>query len=172
MTASLPRTADIFHVGFVVPNIEEAQSQLGAAMDLSWTAIELRDMPVIGPKGRAVVPLRFVYSTGDEPRMELMEPIENTVWQIPIREGSLASAHHIGVWSDDLAGASARLTAAGMPLLMTFDDGSGDGRAVRFAYHQLPGGPLVELVDVARRPVLEAWFRGEDYPMHDAPPEH
>jgi hypothetical protein len=171
MMPSMPTTSDIFHIGFVVPNIEEAQAQLGAALDLTWTDIELREMPVVGPNGRAVVPLRFVYSTGAEPRLELMEPIEGTVWRIPTREGALASAHHIGVWCDDLAEASARLVAAGMPLLMTYDDGSGDGRAVRFAYHQLPTGPLVELVDMARRPVLEAWFRGEDYPMYDAPAE-
>jgi hypothetical protein len=172
MSPRLPKTSDIFHIGFVVPSIEEAQAQLGAAMDLTWTGIELREMPVVGPDGRDVVPLRFVYSTGGEPRLELMEPIEGTVWRIPTRDGALSSAHHIGVWCDDLAGSSASLVADGIPLLMTFDDGSGECRAVRFAYHQLPGGPLVELVDTARRPVLEAWFRGEDYPMFDAPTDN
>lgn len=158
-----------FHTGFVVPSIEDAQAELGQVFDATWTAIELRDMPVVlGDGRRDVVPLRFTYSMGPTPRIELLEPIPGTPWQVPERDGvSPHGTHHVGVWCDDFAATSRRLEEAGCPRLVTFDDGSGDGRAVRFAYHQLPSGPLVELVDSVRRPVLEAWFAGEAYPMTD-----
>jgi hypothetical protein len=48
--------------------------------------------------------------------------------------------------------------------MLTYDDGTGSGAAFRFAYHRLPSGALVELVDATRRPELEAWFEGADYP--------
>jgi hypothetical protein len=36
-----------------------------------------------------------------------------------------------------------------------------DGGPERFAYMRAPGGQLVEIVDVAIRPDLMAWFGGE-----------
>ena len=158
---------DVFHTGFVVPDVETAQSQFEQVFDVQWLDVEEREMPVVLPDGPSVANMRFVYSMGPTPRLELLEPVQGTVWQVPERDGQVASAHHVGVWCEDFAATSRRLEESGMPRLITFDDGSGSGEAVRFAYHQLPSGPLVELVDARRRPVLEAWFRGEPYPMQD-----
>lgn len=166
MTVSLT-PAEVFHTGFVVPHIETAQTQFEQVFDLQWLDVEERDMPVVLPEGPSVAKMRFVYSMGPTPRLELLEPVPGTVWQLLEREGQAASTHHVGVWCEDFVATSRRLHEAGMPRLITFDDGLGRGDAVRFAYHQLPAGPLVELVDARRRPVLEAWFRGEPYPMQD-----
>jgi hypothetical protein len=150
---------DIFHTGFVVPDLAAAMTQLSAVFGVTWTDVEDREMPVLGPDGPRVVTLRFVYSQGGAPRLELLEPVPGTVWQEP---GGLSAAHHVGVWCDDFAATSRKLVAQGFPRVMTFDDGSGE--AVRFAYHRLPSGPLVELVDATRRESLEAWFAGAAYP--------
>jgi hypothetical protein len=156
-------TKEIFHTGFVVPSIEAAMRDLADVFELAWTPIEERDMPVIGPMGPMVASMRFVYSRDSAPRIELLEPVEGTVWEVPARPSSdVAAAHHIGVWCADFAATSRRFAERGYPRVLTFDDGSGE--AVRFAYHQLPAGPLVELVDAERRAELEAWFEGAGYP--------
>ncbi|MBB2747121.1 UNVERIFIED_ORG: catechol 2,3-dioxygenase-like lactoylglutathione lyase family enzyme [Microbispora rosea subsp. rosea] len=156
-------TANIYHTGFVVPSIEEAMKEFTAVFGVSWTGIEEREMPVLTPGGPVRAKMRFVYSQGGSPRLELLEPVPGTIWEQPVQpEGGPSSAHHIGVWADDFQKTSAELEAAGCPRMLTYDDGS--GKAVRFAYHRLPNGAIVELIDATRRAELEAWFEGADYP--------
>ena len=148
-------TAEIYHTGLVVPDIAKAQAEFEAVFGgIRWTALEEREMPVLTQEGTLVVTLRFVYSIGPAPRIELLEPVEGTAWSL--------GAEHIGVWAEDFQAESRRLDEAGFPRVLTFDDGS--GQAFRFAYHRLPSGALVELVDASRRPELEAWMNGDVYP--------
>lgn len=155
--------ADIYHTGFVVADLEAAMAELTTVFGVSWTAVEDREMPVLTSAGPLVAQLRFVYSQGGTPRLELLEPVAGTVWEQPVAAAAgFGAAHHVGVWADDLVARSEELEAAGFPRVLTYDDGS--CRAVRFAYHQLPSGALVELVDATRRPELEAWFEGAPYP--------
>jgi Glyoxalase/Bleomycin resistance protein/Dioxygenase superfamily len=154
---------DVYHTGFVVEDIVAAMAEFSAILGVTWTAIEDREMPVLTPDGPRRVRLRFVYSRGGPSRLELLEPVRGTVWERPVQPSSGAgAAHHVGVWAEDLAARSGKLVAAGFPRVLTFDDGS--GAASRFAYHRLPTGALVELVDAARRADLEAWFDGAPYP--------
>ena len=157
------RTADVYHTGFVVPDIERAKAELGAVFALEWTGVEEREMPVLTPGGPLLAAMRFVYSRGKAPRLELLEPVPGTVWEQPVQAvAGPSSAHHVGVWAEDFQAESRRLEDLGCSRVLTYDDGSGD--AVRFAYHRLPSGGLVELVDASRRPELEAWFDGAPYP--------
>ena len=71
--------------------------------------------------------------------------------------------HHLGVWADDFADTSDRLVAEGFPRVLTYD--RRDGRAAGFAYHRLPSGALVELVDASLRAGLEAWLAGGPHPL-------
>lgn len=153
---------DIYHTGFVVPDLDAAMAELTTVFGVAWNAVEERDMPVSTPDGHVDARMRFVYSRGGSPRLELLEPVPRTAWEAPSNAFGLGGAHHIGVWADDFAETSAALEAAGLPRVLTFDDGSGG--AVRFAYHRLPSGPFVELVDGTRRAELEAWFEGAEYP--------
>lgn len=156
-------TADIYHTGFVVASVEEAMAEFTAVFGVSWTRVEEREMPVLTPDGPVRAKMRFAYSQGGAPRLELLEPVAGTVWEQPVQAASgPSSAHHIGVWAEDFQRASAELEAAGCPRVLTYDDGS--GKAVRFAYHRLPNGAIVELIDADRRAELEAWFEGADYP--------
>lgn len=153
---------DIYHTGFVVPDIEKAQAEFTEVFGVSWTAVEEREMPIVTPEGSQVVTLRFAYSEGGEPRIELLEPVPGTPWETPSHSFGAGAAHHIGVWAPDFAATSEKLVAAGFPRVLTFDDGSGN--AARFAYHRLPSGAIVELIDATRRAELEAWFEGAAYP--------
>lgn len=156
-------TANMYHTGFVVPSIEKAMHEFSAVFDVSWTRIEEREMPVLTPDGSLLARMRFAYSQGGSPRLELLEPVPGTIWEQPVQtEGGPSSAHHVGVWAEDFQQASDDLEAGGCPRVLTYDDGS--GKAVRFAYHRLPNGAIVELVDATRRAELEAWFEGADYP--------
>ena len=153
---------DVYHTGFVVPEIEAAMAELTAVFGVSWTAVEEREMPIVTQDGPQVVTLRFAYSQGGTPRLELLEPVPGTPWETPSHSFGAGAAHHIGVWAPDFAETSDKLVAEGFPRVLTFDDGS--GKAVRFAYHRLPSGVIVELIDATRRAELEAWFEGSPYP--------
>lgn len=156
-------TSEIYHTGFVVTAIEPAMKELTEVFGVEWTQIEDRMMKVVTPEGPVEGRLRFAYTIGDAPHLELLEPIPGTAWDQPLAAGfGLGAAHHIGVWTEDFTETSDRLVEAGFPRELTFDNGS--GRAANFAYHRLPSGALVELVDAARRPQLEAWLQGGPYP--------
>ena len=159
---------DTYHTGFVVADIEQAQAEFSALFGVTWTAVEERQMPVVTPEGPRVAALRFAYSQGGTPRIELLEPVPGTAWEVPEHSFGSGAAHHIGVWTADFADTSDDLVAAGFPRVLTFDDGS--GRAARFAYHRLPSGAVVELIDDTRRAELEAWFEGAPYPAAVAEP--
>jgi hypothetical protein len=160
--------ADAYHTGFVVEALEPAMDELTKVFGVSWTEIEEWHPRVRTPEGSLDVRLRFVYTRGVAPHIELLEPVPGTVWERPAGPGPGAGAiHHVGVWAEELAETSAKMVADGFPRVLTFDTRS--GRAAGFAYHRLPSGALVELVDGARRRELEAWLAGGPHPSAPAP---
>ena len=157
---------EVFHTGFVVADIEVAMEQFARTFDVSWTAVEDRELPLRGPDGPFRPRLRFAYTREGPPRLELLEAVPGTVWELPpTGVGGLLATHHIGVWCDDVAGTSRRLAANGAARLVTYDAATDE--AVGFAYHRLPSGPLIELVDAARRDDFERWFAGGPFPAGD-----
>jgi len=155
--------ADAFHTGFVVPRLEPAMAELTTLLGVTWTEIEDWPMRVRTPDGALDVRLRFVYTMSDAPPfVELLEPVPGTVWESPSSALGPGAAHHLGVWAEDFADTSNRMVAAGFTRLLTFDQKS--GRPAGFAYHRLPSGALIELVDGASRPGLERWLAGGPHP--------
>lgn len=146
---------EIFHTGFVVPDIAAGMAELTAALGCAWAPLQVQRLPLRTPEGDAEVELHFTYSTAAH-HLELIEAVPGTVWaaQPP---GAMA-AHHVGIWSEDVAGDSERLSSAGSPCLVTYQTAS--GRPAGFAYHRLASGVLVEFVDVARKAVFADWFAG------------
>jgi transposase InsO family protein len=163
------RTESAFHTGFVVEDVEAARDHLSNHLRATWTPVEERDMALRGPDGPMTVRLRFTYTTTGPHHLELLGSVPGTVWQAsgPGHPGTIA-AHHVGLWCSDLAEESRRLAADGAPLLVTYD--SGRDEVVGFAYHRLPSGLLLELVDEARRPGFEHWFAGGPFPVGGATP--
>lgn len=121
------------------------------------------------PNGSQQVDMRFAYSIGTDVHLELVQAVTGTVWEAPVSGGAgVFSAHHVGVWCDDVPGEFARLAASGAPLISTAFAGQEVGTASGFAYHglegSLVGGLVVELVESSRRARFEEWFRGGPFP--------
>jgi hypothetical protein len=152
MTA-LPTEAYHFHVGIIVNEFAEAQDRLTALLGVEWgRVLELEEYQVeLGDGSKLTVPNKMCYSTGD-PHLELIQEVPGTPWVT----NEHSNLHHIGFWSGDLAGESARFSAAGCPMVMRGRDG--DQAPVSFAYHDDPLGVRIELLDAALRPTIESFL--------------
>lgn len=152
-----------YHTGFVVAELVPAMAEMSDVFGTTWTEVEEWPVRLRTPDGVVEGTLRFAYTLGTAPHLELLEPVPGTVWDRPTQPGAgMGAVHHVGVWAEDFVATSERLVGAGYPRLLTFDHPRRP--AVGFAYHQLPSGALVELVDAALRPGLETWLAGGPHP--------
>jgi hypothetical protein len=144
----------LYHVGIVVPDVEEAKAHLGALLGITWgpvlhvDAFDVRD----GQGNDLVVPNTLCYST-EAPHVELVQEVPGTVWQC----NEHSNLHHIGVWTDALPADSAEYSdQLRCPLQLCGHDG--DTAPTQFAYHRDPLGVRIELVDVAMKPMMEEFM--------------
>jgi catechol 2,3-dioxygenase-like lactoylglutathione lyase family enzyme len=144
-----------YHQGVRVPDLEAAMAELGSAMALDWCEPQQRDQALWLPDvGTTSVPLRFTYSAAGPQHVELLQGAPGSVWDGREQPG----LHHVGLWSEDVAGETEQLVAAGWVLRLAQRDPA-DGYGV-FTYVQPPSGLLVELVSTAVKPMFERWFAG------------
>ena len=149
----------MFHVGIVVPDLDDARERLGALLDLRWGPIvehpqlELRD----GDGRDFVGPLRLCYSTAF-PHIELIEELPGSVWAC----NEHSNLHHIGFYSDALGDDSDGLRAARCPLVLCGRDGS--NAPYGFTLQRDPLGLVIELVDATTREASEAFLMGTGEP--------
>ncbi|GAA1355288.1 VOC family protein [Streptomyces beijiangensis] len=131
---------ELYHVGFAVPDIESAMSELADAVGAQWH--EVRDAQL------GEWAYRIVFSRGPGPRLELIQGPSGSPWDC----GGSARFDHLGFWAESVEEENARMPAA------TADfDGCPYGRP--FAYHRLEGiGGRVEFVDLSvREGFLSQW---------------
>jgi hypothetical protein len=142
-----------FHVGVVVPSLEEAREHLTELLRVTWGPIAAIDIAKRDADGRDLtLPLRVCYSAGSSdgaPRIELIQEIPGSVWEC----NEHSNLHHIGFWSDSLVDDVTSFVAARCPLQLSGRDG--DNAPVQSAYHRDPLGFTVELVDLSNQPLLE-----------------
>jgi hypothetical protein len=137
---------DPSHVGVATRDLDEARRVLGPLLGLRWGDVATDVEPGLGgPDGPLVWRCHRCRSIGDFP-LELLEGDEASTWST----GELATLHHVGYWSDDIAGEVAALEADGWSLEATLRGPTGEVTA--FAYLRRPGDVRIELVDSARRP--------------------
>ncbi len=145
----------VYHHGVRVPDLDLAMAEVGNALGLTWCEPQVREQSVWLPdQGETNIPLRFTYSRQGPQRVELLEGAPGSIWD----GRDVPGLHHIGVWSDDVAGDSAALVAVGWTLRLAQlapDKGYGG-----FTYVQPPSGLIVELVSSHIRPMFERWFAG------------
>jgi hypothetical protein len=146
-------STSFFHVGIVVPRLEEALDHLGATLGLRWAPTTETDVPVASADGARLVPLRMVYSV-EPPYVEVIEEVQGTVWVV----NPYSNLHHIGFWADSLEGERDRLVASACPLEISGFAGE-PRRTAQYTYHVDPLGVRIELVDAALRPMMEEAFR-------------
>lgn len=149
----------LFHLGFVVQDVSAAAAGLSQVFGVNWTPVEDREMELTGPDGPQRVPMQICYSREGPVHLELIKEVPGTHWQAP--DGVL-TPHHMGVWCDDLPVASRDLSDRDLEMVATYP---GDADEVSgFAYHRLPGGMFLELLDSGRRAGFDAWFAGGPFP--------
>jgi catechol 2,3-dioxygenase-like lactoylglutathione lyase family enzyme len=142
-----------WHTGIVVPDVEAATARLQRALGYRWGPPREVAGRMWTPQGEIDITLVYTYSTGSEPRLELVSGSPGSPWDPAVRTG----ADHVCYWSDDVARDSQQLEAHGMPVVVRHA-----GEAPRgFVYHQVANGFRLELMDRKSAEGIDAWMREE-----------
>lgn len=146
----------IYHVGIVVADLEPAMAQFSAASGVTWGRVQRFPAEFASPSGTRTYDQTFVLSLEGPPYIELLVQVPDSVWE---RTG----LHHLGMWSDDVAGESADLEERGCAWEAALLDGA--GRRAGGCYHLLHDLDVrVELVSrAASAPRLDRYLAGGDY---------
>jgi glyoxalase/bleomycin resistance protein/dioxygenase superfamily protein len=147
--------AALFKIGVLVSDLERAMSDLAGWLGLAWTPVQESPLALATAVGREDVKLRFAYSIGTEPHLELIEAQPSGYYAAP----GGPHLHHVGRWVDDLVAESAALERAGLPREAAGIAADGTTPAL-FAFHRGAHGVRVELVDAANRANFAAWLAG------------
>ena len=147
--------SQFFKAGLLVEDIEKACEEIGRWLGLEWTPVQESPLVLETASGREQVSLRFAYSLGDPPHLELLEA--QTKGYYAVRRGE--HIHHLGLWVDDLAEASAGFERLGLPLEAAGVDPQGTTPAI-FAFHRGAHGLRLELVSNANKTNFEKWLAG------------
>jgi catechol 2,3-dioxygenase-like lactoylglutathione lyase family enzyme len=144
------RPNDLFHIGIVVSDLDQAQRHFTDAYGFQWLPAQAPSIAYTDEAGqRREVALRATLSIGD-PVIELIEEIEGTAWTV----NPVSNLHHLCFWAQDLDRESQRLAASGCPVELARRAEEGIPPEVLFNYHADPLGVRVELVSGALR---DAW---------------
>jgi hypothetical protein len=147
----------VYHTGIRVPDLRAAMDELGPALGVTWaTPKTVAGQPAWTPEhGQQHLELHFTYSCEGPQHIELLQGPAGSVWDGSVHPG----LHHVGLWSDDIAGDTQRCIDAGWALRLAQcapDEGFGT-----YTYVQPPGSAmLVELVSSAALPRFEIWWAG------------
>lgn len=135
------------HVGMVVPDLDEAVSDMADVGE--WIHLGIRQPRVPdGAHGLRLIPetakvaLKAAFSRAGPPHFELIEGVPGTIWS----PGEAAMLHHVAYWvpEERLDERSRDLEARGMVLEATRLNMA--GTAVRAVYHRWRTGFRVELL--------------------------
>lgn len=144
---------DFYHVGIRVPNLDAAMAELTAAMGVTWAPPMERENAAWMPGvGHVQLQVRYTYSCEGPVHLELVQGEVGSIWNGDDRRG----LHHLGVWTDDVAGMTETLIAAGGTLEIAGD--SPENGYGRFTYVRTPQGILIEPVSREVQPRFEAWW--------------
>jgi hypothetical protein len=119
----------LFHVGFIVPDLDAAMEEFQVALGIQWRAPIDAIVPLLGPDGVVEANVYSVYSDA------------------PLAGNGGVSFHHLGFWTIRLADSSHDLDAHGWPCAATV--ASPENLPIRFTLQRSPHGFYVELFDTA-----------------------
>ncbi len=145
---------ELFVTGLVVPDIDRALTETSRSLDVEFTPVQESPLKLRTPNGIEEFDLRFVYSLGTAPHLELIQAVPGTYYD-PKGGGYI---RHVGMWVDDLPTASNELAARGLPLEAA--GMNGDVEPYAFVFHANEWGLRVELVDSGQREYFETWLGG------------
>jgi Glyoxalase/Bleomycin resistance protein/Dioxygenase superfamily len=149
------RLGPYWHVGIVVADVEQSASAFSRALGCRWGAPREVAARMWTPSGELDVRLTYTYSTGPEPRIELVSGSPGSPWD-PVHHSGV---DHVCYWSDDVTADSRSLAAEGMGLVVRHAGPVAGG----FVYHEAAVGCRVELMDRGAGHRIRAWLRDEEW---------
>ncbi|MGX7680592.1 VOC family protein [Jatrophihabitans sp. DSM 45814] len=139
------KAADLYHTGFMVPDLPAAMQRMTALAGYRFTVPIDGKIPIWTVAGEMMLEVRFVYSI-DAPHIELIQQLPGTPW-MPAPGNA---AHHLGYFADDLAATADRMIEAGFEMEAC---GIVDGKKpAAFAFLKDAAGLRIEIVDRAGMP--------------------
>jgi hypothetical protein len=144
------KAVDQFHVGIVVDDFESTLAELSALFGYEWGEEVAVPTPATLPTGDAVLDMRFAYSM-TSPRLEIIRTIPGTLWEPATGSG----IHHLGYWSDDVAGDSEVLERRGFVFEAA---GRPPDGAPHWSFYRAATGPRIEFVSRALQPAFERYW--------------
>jgi glyoxylase I family protein len=161
---ALPGLRRLDHVGFTVPDLDEAQRFLVDVLgceylyslgpfrdDGDWMAEHLN------VHARATVPENRFFRLGDQAVFEVFSYTSPDQWPVVPRNSDIGG-HHVALYVDDLDAAVAHLRAHGIRVLGEPTASRGAHEGQRWVYFLAPWGMQFELVSY---PNGRRWFLDE-----------
>lgn len=153
MTFAL-KPEDFYHTGIVVPDLDAAMARLSALAGYRWIKPLSYTLPFRTTAGIRELTSTIVYSV-QSPYIELLQEVPGTPWTAA--PGN--AVHHLGYFTDDLAGTAQELERNGCTFEMT---GAVTGsEPAMFAYYLDPAGVRIEIVDRALFPDFPAFLESQ-----------
>ena len=94
-----PDDADLYHTGIVVHDLERAKAEMSEQLGVTWGVQGESEQPVVLESGPASLTFGFAYSARGPHRIELVQAIPGTLWEVP-RPGRA----RLGYWSEQRHG--------------------------------------------------------------------
>lgn len=153
MTFAL-KPEDFYHTGIVVPDLDAAMARLSALAGYRWIKPLSYTLPFRTTAGIQELTSTIVYSV-QSPYIELLQEVPGTPWTAA--PGN--AVHHLGYFTDDLAGTAQELERNGCTFEM---NGAVTGsEPAMFAYYLDPAGVRIEIVDRALFPDFPAFLESQ-----------
>ena len=152
--------AAVYHTGYAVPRLEEAQRFYAEALGIVFAPVHLYD-PLrlwVPGKGWTEEWLRVTYSRHGPHHIELIEGRPGGFYD-PV---CMRTAAHTGLWAERVGDEVRRLSALGCEILGAKGAPEDDYGDMAYVYDPRSGA-MSALVSVASRPRILAWFE-EPFP--------
>ena len=134
-------TSGIYHVGYVVADLDAAMTQFTDAIGARWVDHVVRARYRDAAEQVVEVELHTSFTLDGPVHVELIQAAPGTIWEL----GPGPRIHHIGLWTDDVAAEAQRLVRSGLPVVAGGLDDVDASVPGYFSYHDNPHGGKVEL---------------------------
>lgn len=147
---------NLFHIGVLVRDMDEAAGRFSKALGLTFKEPAIAHVDTFEqPSGTTPLDLRITWSIQGPPYLELLESQDKEGLYGYHQEG----LHHIGLWEPDPERLLEKLLGLGLRSEATQWTAEGRILATYTAPEEMYGTRL-EVIDAARRPGMESWLAG------------
>ncbi|MGH3967663.1 MAG: VOC family protein [Mycobacterium sp.] len=136
----------------VVPDLDAAMARLSALAGYRWITPLTYTLPFRTVAGTRELTSTFVYSL-QSPHVELVQQVSDSPWTAAPHN----AVHHLGYFTDDLAGTARALEDNGFSFEATA--AVSEAELSLFAYYVDASGTRIEIVDRALFPDFDAFLQ-------------